>query len=385
MEPPKGIARRIRDIVVGQWFLITLGILIAISSQVQVPAAQQRIKQTVITYLCVSMIFFITGCTLPSSSLLENYWRWKLHLFVQLQSFLLSSAVFFAVVSAAASRRDLIDPGLLLGMIMTGCVPTTISSNVVMTRQSGGNTALTVVESTLGNFLGPFLTPPLFYMYTSGKPWYAEVLPADPGGYEQIYRRVFKQLGLSVFLPLVVGQCVQNLFPKPTKTVFVKYRLAKLSSFCLLVIIWQTYDQAFSSGTFDSLRPSNVLFTVLGCVGIFVAIFIICLLSAHLWLSKEDAIACCYCVPAKGPAMGIPLISVIFIGIKPQLQSQLQIPLVIYQGLQILAGTIMVPIFRKWLAQEKPEEEEARLAPDVDADAEPKTSGSGATTPTAVK
>jgi sodium/bile acid cotransporter 7 len=33
-------------------------------------------------------------------------------------------------------------------------VATTMSSNVVMTRQAHGNSALTVVQTTLGNFLG---------------------------------------------------------------------------------------------------------------------------------------------------------------------------------------------------------------------------------------
>jgi sodium/bile acid cotransporter 7 len=109
----------------------------------------------------------------------------------------------FAVVSAAATNRDFMDPGLLVGMILTGCVATTISSNVVMTGQAHGNKALTVVESTIGNFLGPFLTPALFKAYTSTGAWYNAVLPPEPGGYQELYRRVFKQLGLSVFIPMV--------------------------------------------------------------------------------------------------------------------------------------------------------------------------------------
>ena len=94
------------------------------------------------------------------------------------------------------------DPGLLVGMILMGCVPTTISSNVVMTGQADGNQALTVVESTLGNFLGPFVTPLLIMMYVSGGAWYTDILPAT-GSFGELYRRVFKQLGLSIFLPLV--------------------------------------------------------------------------------------------------------------------------------------------------------------------------------------
>lgn len=84
-----------------------------------------------------------------------------------------------------------------------GCLPTTIASNVVMTRQAHGNASLTVVESTIGNFLAPFLTPALVSMYTSTGAWYTKGLPSNSGGYGEIYRRIFKQLGLSVFLPMV--------------------------------------------------------------------------------------------------------------------------------------------------------------------------------------
>lgn len=190
--------------ILDQWFLIALGCLILISSQVQVQASQQAKKEIVVTYLCVALIFIITGCTLPTQVLLQNYKRWKIHLFVQVQSFLMTSAVAFAVVGICATNPQFMDPGLLVGIIFTGCVPTTISSNVVMTSQAHGNQPLTVVQSTLGNFLGPFLTPLLVLMYTSSGAWYTKVLPGSGAGdLGKLYRRVFMQLGLSVFLPMV--------------------------------------------------------------------------------------------------------------------------------------------------------------------------------------
>jgi sodium/bile acid cotransporter 7 len=200
---PLAIARRIWALILEEYFLIGLGVVILISSQVQVPQAHQSLKETVVTYLCVSLIFFITGCTLKTRDLLSNYARWKIHLFVQLSCYLLTSSVIFGVVSACASNPDFMDPGILLGFLLTGCTATTINSNVVMTREAHGNVALTVVQSTLGNFLGPFLTPPLFHLYTSTGAWYTAALPPQVGGYQEIYRRVFKQLGLSLFLPMV--------------------------------------------------------------------------------------------------------------------------------------------------------------------------------------
>lgn len=185
-----------------QWFLLALGLVVLVASQAQVPGSQQATKELVTTYLCVALIFFVTGCTLPTRTLLNNYSRWKIHIFCQIQSFLMTSAVVYGVVSLCAIKKDFMDPGLLVGLIFTGCVPTTISSNVIMTKQAHGNQALTVVQSTLGNLLGPFLTPVLIQMYVSSGAWYNKVLPAT-GSYRELYRRVFKQLGLSLLLPLV--------------------------------------------------------------------------------------------------------------------------------------------------------------------------------------
>lgn len=205
VDKPKNHSLVIRflKLVASQWFIIGMGIAILIASQVQVPSQHQEIKATVVTYLCVSIIFFLTGCTLKTRVLLENASKWHVHIFVQAQCYLLTSAVLFAFVSLCAINKEFMDPGLLLGLILAGCTATTISSNVVMTGRANGNQALTVIESTLGNFLGPFLTPALFTMYISGRPWYTEVLPEEKGGYGEVYRRVFKQLGLSLFLPMV--------------------------------------------------------------------------------------------------------------------------------------------------------------------------------------
>jgi sodium/bile acid cotransporter 7 len=46
------------QILIEQWFLVSLGLLIAISSQVQVAADHQKLKRTVTSYLCISIIFF---------------------------------------------------------------------------------------------------------------------------------------------------------------------------------------------------------------------------------------------------------------------------------------------------------------------------------------
>jgi sodium/bile acid cotransporter 7 len=251
------------------------------------------------------------------------------------------------------------DPWLLIGLLFVGAAPTTMSSNVVMTRQAHGNTELTAVQSVIGQFLCPFLTPVLLQMYLASGAWYTKVLVSGDN-YGEIYRRVFKQLGLSLFLPLFIGQVVRNLFPKPTETVFVKWKLAKLSSVALLTLIWQTFDQAFASGAFSQAEASNIVFLVFISVALYFIWLGLCFAASTIWLPKKDVIACCYCCPAKAVAMVVPLSSVMYLNVSTIDQSKLQIPIIIFQGIQVALGSLLTILFRKWVRPEEQKEQEEK-------------------------
>lgn len=135
-----------------------------------------------------------------------------------------------------------------------------------------------------------------------------------------------------------------------------KFKLNKFGSFALLVIIWSTYDQAFRSRAFDSVPSSNMIFVVFISVACFILFLGICFLTSLIWLPKADVISICYCVPAKSPALGVPLVNVMFAGISTQLKSKLSMPMVIYQGLQIVFGSLLTLAFRNWIKRD----EEAR-------------------------
>jgi sodium/bile acid cotransporter 7 len=287
--------------------------------------------------------------------------RWKLHAFVQLQCYLVTSAATFAIVSLCAISTNFMDPWLLIGLLFVGAAPTTMSSNVVMTRQAHGNAALTVVQSIIGQFLCPFLTPILLQMYMASGAWYTKVLMSGDN-YGEIYRRVFKQLGLSLFIPMFVGQVVQNLFPKPTKKVFVDWKLMKLSSLSLLTMVWQTFDLAFHSGAFATIKPSNIVFLVFISISLHCIWLGLCFVTGTIWLPKKDVIACCYCTPAKALAMVVPLTSVMYLNVSAINQSKLQIPAIMFQAFQIAIGSIGTILFRKWIRAEEEQADREKAA-----------------------
>lgn len=154
-----------------------------------------------------------------------------------------------------------------------------------------------------------------------------------------------------------IGQTMQNLIPETTKKVFVEWKVKKLGSFCLLIIIWQTYDQAFSTGAFKSVKGNNIIFLVFMSIVFWVIYSVMCILLSLPWLDKKDTIAVAYCVPAKTPAMGVPIANVMYVGLSPLIESKLQIPMVLFQGFQIVGGSLMTLAFREWVQPDEQREE----------------------------
>ena len=148
---------------------------------------------------------------------------------------------------------------------------------------------------------------------------------------------------------------MQNIFPNITSKVFKDWKLSKLGSVSLLVIIWQTFDQAFASGAFESVDGHNMVFVVFISIAFYGLWTVICVGLSLLWLGKADTIAMAYVVPAKTPAMGVPLSNVMFPGLSAIASSKLQIPMVIFQGLQIGTGSLLTLAFRHWIGKDEDE------------------------------
>lgn len=235
------ILNAIGSFLMEQWLLIAMGLVILLAyffPNVGKRGGHIRSEYT-ITYGAVALIFFTSGLALPFNKLVRHARNIRLHIIVQITSFLITPAAFFAV-ACVASTNNAIEISAIVGYIATGCLPTTINSNVVMTRQAGGDVAATMVSVTLGNFLGPFITPLLIAkLYLSATPKFAQWLPTEAlNDLSGLYRNVMFQMGLSVYLPLVVGQILRAIWTKQVEWTLNKFKLGKIGSLCMLALIW---------------------------------------------------------------------------------------------------------------------------------------------------
>lgn len=157
-----------------------------------------------------------------------------------------------------------------------------------MTGQAGGDQSASTIEVMLGNLVGTFLSPALLQMFLStSNTWaFGSPVASGKGGTGEIYRQVIEQLGCTVFVPLFVGEVIQYLIPVFVKKWRLKLKLAKVGSFCLLLVIWSvspadclspsaslqltrlaflfrsTFSNAFHSGAFKAVSGNTIAFVV---------------------------------------------------------------------------------------------------------------------------
>lgn len=394
--------------VASQWFFIFLAIFIVIARFAPTFACDGGLikGQYSIGYGAVAWIFLGSGLSMKTKRILANMGNWRAHLTILIMSFLITSSIIYGFcVAVKVSGNKNIDEWVLIGLILTGACPTTVASNVIMTTNAGGNDLLCVCEVVVGNLLGAFITPAVVQMYTKQYPFqYGN--PANGNSMNALYARVMKQVGLSVFVPLFVGQMAQNFLPKLTKIYldFCKKYHLKIGSYMLLLIMFSSFSTAFQQKSFTSVPHVTVIFVCFFNLGIYLLFTAIAFVLARPWFiikfwdhevvesdtkfykwtyyifrpfyyNKRDTICIMFCGPAKTAALGVSLITSQY-GENTENLGKILVPLVLYQSVQVLTASFFVPVLKKWARDETEKERIDSLEAEKEADQENKTQSS---------
>ena len=198
----------------------------------------------------------------------EALQRGKFNLFVQLFSFGVDSGIVYAITRPLLSinNENVINEGLVNGMVVCSCLPMTISSVIVLTKLSGGDEASAVFNSAFGSLLSIVITPGLVVVYGIGSS--SEGSAGDR----------FLKLIIRIVIPLVVGQILQKKsvwavqFVASFKPVFQRAQL-----YAVIFIVFTSFSNNFERG--GQSQPSQIFFMVL-CQCVFIV-----LIKALAWTS----------------------------------------------------------------------------------------------------
>ncbi|CAF4272863.1 unnamed protein product [Adineta steineri] len=277
---------------------------------------------------CVLIIFFLSGLSLRTKQLVKEILHIRLHLFVQIYSLLIIPFTIYAFGLLLIKLS--LNKTLIVGIIIMASTSTTISSNVVMTKNALGNEYAALLNAVLGNILGIFISPALI-LYFLKNPIFDSLSNTTNSDNQLDYSRIIKNLALTVLIPLFIGQIIHLLWTKKVTYLREKFYFSDLNSLALLILVWAVFSNAFAT-----------VFSLL--------ILILSRLPIPYWqFSEKDTVAIMFCGATKTLAMGIPLINALYGNANKDLSGILSLPLIIYHVEQLIIGAIFVILLKNWV------------------------------------
>ncbi len=308
----------------------TIGLLVAVGLAFLIPeygATGGALRSEVTTKIGIALVFLIQGLSLQTRQLLASATHVRLHIFCQSWIFILSPLLMMLIILLFGRWiQDSIEAGLLYLSVL----PTTISSSIVLTSNSEGDSSAALFNATFSNIIGVFLTPL----------WCLSLFSNTSGQFPPLDALVMK-IALFVLLPLVVGQLIRPLVQDRISAWRGVFKQS--SNTVILFVVFAAFSNSFVDDTWSAFGWEAI------AVALAFSTLFLLLLSSLVWTTSEisssdpkQRIAAFYCGSQKTLAAGVPMAAVIFAGQTGNVQESLIIlPIMLYHSLQLfLAGMI---------------------------------------------
>ena len=115
----------------------------------------------------IAVVFLLYGLTLSPEKMWAGMVHWRLHMAVQLGTFVLFPAVILAIGPLVAPH---LPAPTWTGFFYLAVLPSTVSSSVAMTSLARGNIPAAIFNASLSSIIGVFITPLMmaWYIHSSG-------------------------------------------------------------------------------------------------------------------------------------------------------------------------------------------------------------------------
>lgn len=302
------------------WFLIGMLVATALAWVFPDPGAKGgSLHPELVNKLGVSLIFFLHGLTLSFAALSAGTRNVRLHLLVQLSSFLLFPLLGLSLLALLGGR---VDPTLRTGLFFLCALPSTVSSSVALTATAHGNVPAAVFNATLSSLLGVFLTPL----------WLGLALGAS--GQALPIGSVVLDLMLWLVLPLCVGQLFRPVFGAfATRH---KARISVIDRLTILLLVYTSFCDSVKAGVWSAGAAPLLVAGIASMFLLAVSMSLIWFVTGALGFPLPDRIAGLFCGSKKTLASGVPMARLIF-GAHPGL-GMILLPIMLYHPLQLVVG-----------------------------------------------
>ncbi len=271
----------------------------------------------------ISFIFFFYGLKLGPEKLRAGMRNVKLHVLIQLSTFLLFPLIvlaFYPFVKGGESEN------LWLAFLFLAALPSTVSASVVMVAIARGNLPGAIFNASISGLIGVVVTPL----------WMGFFLKQGEADFR--LGEVYVKLVTEILLPVIVGLVLQKYLGK-----YVTKHGTKLAYFdkaVILLIIYKSFARSFEDGVFSTVALTELAWLLLAVVALFFFVFWLTgRLSKHFGFSIEDRITAQFCGTKKSLVHGTVFAKILLpagfpVGI-------IFLPLMLFHAFQILAVSII--------------------------------------------
>lgn len=278
-----------------------------------------------VSVILIMLMYFSMGLGIDMTVLHKGLTDWKVHLMVQLSLFVIGPLVSFA---AFLCITPFVDRFSAIGLVFVGCLPTTITSCVMLTMRSKGNAAAAIYNAVFSQLLGVFVTPFVLSL----------ILRYQIGQVVSVWAVIFSLIQ-KMILPLILGQLVRKYMKKITT--FLGTFPEKFSFYAIFGILFLNLSTVISQGNFYENIRNLAIPLIAACLLYIFMLLLIWFLSGIFHFSVYDRICIAFTGSQKTLGMGVPLASIFFAGNATQI-TNVTLVIITYYISSILFSVLIV-------------------------------------------
>jgi sodium/bile acid cotransporter 7 len=306
------------------WFLVLMIFFAYLSPRVGSHWVVGRVA------LCgLFVTFFCYGIGMSPAIIRNGITNWKLHLTVQLTTFLT-----FPIIVLVARQFFITESTkeIWLGIFYMSVLPSTVSTSVVMVSLAGGNLTAAIFNASISGMIGVFVTPI----------WMSLFITNIAGAENFSVINAIRDLLIIIILPLGLGMCCNKRFGNwaGRNKKYLKY----FDQSVILLVVYSSFSKSFASNAFDGFAVLQLMLLGVGMLGLFFCVYGTTFLCCRaMRFNAEDTITALFCGSKKSLAHGITMSKVIFAGMSGV--GIVLLPLMFYHAMQLIIVSLIVKHF----------------------------------------
>ena len=266
----------------------------------------------------IVIIFLLYGLKLNLTEVLKDIRNWRLHVLVQVATFVIFPLLVLPFYKWAEGSDLYV---LWLSVYFLACLPSTVSSSVVMVSIARGNVPSAIFNASVSGLIGILATPLLMRSFMES---------GSGGAVDQM--AIVQQLLLKVLLPIVLGLLLNPL----CKKLIAKYGklIGKFDRLIILLIVYESFSLAFVNKVFSSVPLVMFVVIAVAVVGLFfIVYYLLQWVCAKLNFNREDTITTTFCGSKKSLVHGSLFMMVL--GVPDDNKVLFLLPIMLYHSFQL--------------------------------------------------